>query len=215
MTRRRPCRVTWRPGSLDRPCDWPKRSARAKLRDHLLGQIAAAQAGVGAREASLSTLLDVASDQSRGVLARELNERPLGAGGGAAMADFDTLIDLIVSTIAPDTWDEVGGAGAIESFPTGVYVDATGVMKRLAPGRHGELLRAARDAAVADSGNRDVRRSSSLRKVSLVRLERHLSCLRFWPMSHRGAADVGWPVPCPILVRLSRHGRRRGGGSGG
>ena len=37
--------------------------------------------------------------------------------GGAAMADFDTLIELITSTIAPDSWDEVGGAGAIEPFP--------------------------------------------------------------------------------------------------
>ena len=37
--------------------------------------------------------------------------------GGAAYADFDTLIELITSTIAPDTWDEVGGAGAIEPFP--------------------------------------------------------------------------------------------------
>ncbi len=48
--------------------------------------------------------------------------QPMGFGpggmGGAAMADFDTLIDLITSTIAPDTWDEVGGAGAIEPFPT-------------------------------------------------------------------------------------------------
>ncbi len=49
-------------------------------------------------------------------------QQPMGFGpggmGGAAMADFDTLIELITSTIAPDTWDEVGGAGAIESFPT-------------------------------------------------------------------------------------------------
>lgn len=48
--------------------------------------------------------------------------QPLGYGpgalGGAAMADFDTLIELITSTIAPDTWDAVGGPGAIESFPT-------------------------------------------------------------------------------------------------
>jgi len=46
---------------------------------------------------------------------------PMGFGpggmGGAAMADFDTLIELIRSTIAPDTWDEMGGAGAIESYP--------------------------------------------------------------------------------------------------
>jgi general secretion pathway protein D len=38
--------------------------------------------------------------------------------GGAAMADFDTLIELITSTIVPDSWDLVGGPGAIESFPT-------------------------------------------------------------------------------------------------
>ncbi|MFP6575210.1 MAG: hypothetical protein VB912_08670 [Pirellulaceae bacterium] len=36
--------------------------------------------------------------------------------GGAAMADFDSLIELIQSTIAPDTWEEVGGAGTISEF---------------------------------------------------------------------------------------------------
>ena len=39
-------------------------------------------------------------------------------GGGAALADFDTLIELITQTIAPDTWTDAGGTGAIESFPT-------------------------------------------------------------------------------------------------
>lgn len=38
--------------------------------------------------------------------------------GGASMADFDTLIDLITSTIAPQSWDTVGGPGSIEGFPT-------------------------------------------------------------------------------------------------
>jgi len=38
--------------------------------------------------------------------------------GGAAMADFDTLIELITTTIEPQSWDDVGGPGAIESFPT-------------------------------------------------------------------------------------------------
>jgi general secretion pathway protein D len=43
---------------------------------------------------------------------------PGGMGGGAAAADFDTLIDLITSTIAPQSWDDVGGPGSIEGFPT-------------------------------------------------------------------------------------------------
>jgi len=53
---------------------------------------------------------------------RSRPSQPLGYGsgsmGGAALADFDTLIQLITSTIKPDTWDEVGGPGAIEPFPT-------------------------------------------------------------------------------------------------
>ena len=36
---------------------------------------------------------------------------------GKTWSDFDTLIETITSTIAPDTWDEVGGAGAIEAMP--------------------------------------------------------------------------------------------------
>lgn len=42
---------------------------------------------------------------------------PGGLGGGAA-ADFDSLIDLITSTIQPTTWDEVGGPGSIAGFET-------------------------------------------------------------------------------------------------
>ncbi|NLF71054.1 MAG: general secretion pathway protein GspD [Candidatus Anammoximicrobium sp.] len=41
-----------------------------------------------------------------------------GGMGGASMADFDTLIDLITTTIAPQSWDTVGGPGSIEGFPT-------------------------------------------------------------------------------------------------
>lgn len=48
--------------------------------------------------------------------------QPLGFGpgglGGGAQADFDTLIDLITATIAPTTWDDVGGEGSIQGFPT-------------------------------------------------------------------------------------------------
>ncbi len=40
-----------------------------------------------------------------------------GGQGGAAMADFDTLMQLIRDTIQPDTWDDLGGAGTITPFP--------------------------------------------------------------------------------------------------
>ncbi len=146
----------------------------AAVRDRWLGQIALAQADIGASRASLSTLQDLQSDVTRSQIVRQMNERPIGAAGGAAYADFDSLIELITSTIAPDTWDEVGGAGAIEQFPTGVYVDTSGVMKRLSPARHMPLLEEARREATEDSGNRTVRHATGLRKVSLVRLEREV-----------------------------------------
>ena len=42
---------------------------------------------------------------------------PGGLGGGV-QADFDTLIELITTTIAPQSWDEVGGPGSISGFDT-------------------------------------------------------------------------------------------------
>ncbi len=47
---------------------------------------------------------------------------PLGYGpggaGGAGMADFDSLINLIVTTVQPDTWEDVGGPGTVAQFDT-------------------------------------------------------------------------------------------------
>jgi general secretion pathway protein D len=42
---------------------------------------------------------------------------PGGLGGGV-IADFDTLIDLVTSTISPDSWTDNGGTGSISGFPT-------------------------------------------------------------------------------------------------
>jgi general secretion pathway protein D len=40
---------------------------------------------------------------------------PGGAGGGAN-ADFDSLIELITTTITPESWAEMGGTGSVEPF---------------------------------------------------------------------------------------------------
>lgn len=42
---------------------------------------------------------------------------PGGLGGGA-QADFDSLIELITTTVKPQTWDSVGGQGSIAPFET-------------------------------------------------------------------------------------------------
>ena len=49
---------------------------------------------------------------------------PGGLGGGS-LADFDSLIDLITSTIQPTTWDEVGGPGSIQEFETNLSLVIT------------------------------------------------------------------------------------------
>ncbi|MEO8498251.1 MAG: DUF1598 domain-containing protein, partial [Planctomycetota bacterium] len=135
----------------------------------------------GMFRASLGSASSLQSDSERASAYDELARMPIGgtpARGGAALADFDTLIDLITSTIKPDTWDEVGGPGAIEPFPTGVFVDASGLLKRVAiDDSTAGSLAAARESAKAAAGLHDIRRPSALRKVSLTKLERELQSL--------------------------------------
>ncbi len=53
----------------------------------------------------------------RGAQQQQFTPGP-GGMGGAALADFDTLIELITSTIDPESWLEAGGEGDIREFPT-------------------------------------------------------------------------------------------------
>jgi hypothetical protein len=146
----------------------------AKERDAALAQIAARQAQAGARQGSLSTLSSIASSDARSAAANDLRSSPFlpHVGGGGVIADFDTLIDLITSTIAPDSWTDNGGSGSISGFPTGVLVDGRGVMSRAAADASGAAL--LRRTALTASKNRNPHVTSSLRKVSLPRLEQAL-----------------------------------------
>ncbi len=95
-----------------------------------------------------------------------------GAAGGAAQADFDSLIDLIQSTVAYDSWMENGtGEGEISPFAiNGVYADAQGTLRFAdSPNSPANLLRTPQSSARETA---DVRRPSQLRFVSLPRLER-------------------------------------------
>lgn len=99
-----------------------------------------------------------------------------GAFGGETQADFESIMELVTSTVAPDTWTDVGGAGSIKEFANGVYVDAEGLLHKLerAKDAGGALAKLRAEAARprSDLPDGDVRRVSRLRKVSLPRLER-------------------------------------------
>jgi len=146
-------------------------------RDRLLRQVATAQAAVGARNAGLDTASSIADDRIRGSALGAIGNGPLAARrGGGVQADFDSLTDLIQTLVKPQSWEKAGGPGNIQAFPGGVYIDAQGQLKRLTVAKNAPLA-SVRQAASANSGNRDVTKASGLRKVSLTRLEKQAQLL--------------------------------------
>jgi hypothetical protein len=144
-------------------------------RDQWLAQVAQAQARAGDRGAAFHTLASLGDDRRRATAltkTREILPAPGAAGG--TQADFDSLIELITSTVRPTTWDEVGGPGSIQEYQNGVYVDAAGELRRALAPRKAEGLATARLAALRADKNADSRLVSPLRKVSLPRLEKHV-----------------------------------------
>lgn len=99
-----------------------------------------------------------------------------GNQGGSAQADFDSLIDLITSTVAADSWMENGtGEGEISPFAiNGVYADTSGIL-RVAEDQAelSSLQSAAKEPANHLAQN--VKQSSPLRFVSLPRLEAEIT----------------------------------------
>ncbi|HEY2415300.1 MAG TPA: DUF1598 domain-containing protein [Pirellulaceae bacterium] len=153
------------------------------VRDNALANVAAKQAKSGARRAALETVGDVSSDLARKSILSSMaasygpnTKNNTGARGGAAMADFDSLIELITTTLKPDSWDDVGGPGAVDQFAGGVYVDAIGLLQKLPPNTNRSLV-ALHKASLEAGQTSDPRREAGLRKVSLTRLEREVQLL--------------------------------------
>src|SRR5207249_3799623 len=73
-------------------------------------------------------------------------------------------------------WDDVGGPGAIDEFRSGVYVDSSGVLRKLPMSTDSSLI-AVHRAGMEATQSGDPRRAAVLRKVSLSRLEREVQLL--------------------------------------
>src|SRR5437868_8842671 len=80
----------------------------AAVRDNLLGNVSLKQARTGARRAALETAADISNDLARKAVLESMAasngpnaKNNAGARGGAAMADFDSLIELITTTLKP------------------------------------------------------------------------------------------------------------------
>lgn len=157
-------------------------------RDPALREIAELQKQSGAQEAALATLAAIRDDAYRGDVLAQMYGGGIGPAsdsrstvslrpgfGGGVQPDFESLIELMSSTIAPETWRDAGGTqGEVKEHRSGVYVDATGAMRPVVDGDRLARLGALRREAARQLAGDDVRRPSKLRKVSLSRLEREL-----------------------------------------
>lgn len=168
-------------GAIDEALAQIANAPDVKTRDLWLAQVALAQARANQPGLAVGSLGQMANDQARAAAIDGIR-RQVGGQGGAAEADFDSLIDLIVSTIEPTSWDEVGGPGSVAPFPTGVYVDASGELKTLLKFERSPRLNAlyakafvaaaTRGAAEPADTEAAARRTAPQRKISLGRLAR-------------------------------------------
>jgi hypothetical protein len=139
----------------------------------------AAQPANNPQQGNLPNVLLPPGGQKQNGLVGGLNNTTTTTGrGGSQFADFDSLIDLIQSTVATETWAENGGGEAeIRPFPGGVLVDATGTLKlRSLDDAGGDLVAKRGEAPSTVATTRDdVLVASALRYVSLPRLEREIA----------------------------------------
>ena len=147
-------------------------AADAPDREALLASVAKAQFDAGAADAARRTLgrLNLTRGEDRG------GEADPGLAGGS-FANFQPLIDLIVSTTGgPDDgggeWEEEAGiGGTIEEYQSGVRVDPAGKLATLTLRERADRLEALGLAARAADLNADLAADSELRFVSLRGLE--------------------------------------------
>ncbi len=177
-------------------------------REHLLTVLAIAEVNGGdvARAASALGAISL-SDRSgsagkTGGDAHTVSDRrqgdrrePLRGAGGAAFADFESLKQLIQTTVNPDTWEDLGGPSSMFEYPQGVFVDPAGTV------HVGEALP---DAAVA-----------TLKRW--VDRDRQAAASAWPPLRATERDDDAWLDPAPIrcvslTALLDRWARRERAG---
>lgn len=145
-----------------------------KQRAVLLKVVADAQIEAGEFAGAMHAIQRIPVPQLRGDACGERALQEALAGGGS-LADFTQLIDLIQQETSGPWVDLDGTGGTISSYDTGVRVDPNGQLALLSQedyeGRLEDLGIQARKADL----NQDMAQPSSLRVVSLTRLEKEIA----------------------------------------
>ena len=145
----------------------------AQEKTHLLRTIADAQMKGGETNAAIRTLRRIPLENQRRVAAREQIQNWASAAGGSG-ADFGPLTDLIQQETSGPWFDVDGVGGTISNLETGVRVDPNGLLTHLTRQElTGHLKSLGLQARNADI-NKDMAKPSTLRFVSLTRLEREI-----------------------------------------
>ena len=105
-----------------------------------------------------------------------------GGLGGASFADFTSLIDLIQTTVSPDTWEALGGPSTMREYVAGIYVDGEGVVRDVEVSNDGTTLdnievllsREGDKDAESDLGVDGWRLPTAYRCVSLAQLSKEI-----------------------------------------
>lgn len=155
--------------------------------DAWLAQVATAQSRAGDTSGAAATVRQINSPASRQSVIDQTRGLAQGkpAAGGGAFADFDSLMNLIETTIVPDTWEALGGNSTMAPYPQGVYVDASGTVtmaadrnldESIAQGAAGNLNALLASDVTPEA--RDWRAPSNLRCISLRRLRDEIATRR-------------------------------------
>lgn len=170
--------------------------ADSAQRVKLLEQITQAQRASGEHAAARETagLIPQPRERAhdRSVTAREQSWQ----GGGSTRANFQPLITLITTTISPDTWEDNGGDGRMGQFATGVHVDPHGQLRIASREELTDRLTTLQSRARDANLGTEMSRQSSLRLISLPRLER--------AVTERIASGQSVPESMRRLAGLSR-----------
>ena len=136
-----------------------------------LKQIVNAQRDAGELQGAEATASRIPNREVRSLTRGEI-VRQRGASGGGVQADFTSLMNLISTTVQPDSWEDLSGPGSMMPYRTGVYVDPNGLMRQLTKEEKTGALESLGGRARSADLNEDLARPSGMRLVSLKRLER-------------------------------------------
>ncbi len=112
------------------------------------------------------------------------NANVAGNAGGGSMADFGSLMNLVQTTVEPDSWEALGGVGTMAPYPQGVIVDPSGLLREIdtqhvSPDDHEAAIAALLTQPPADgdvaSDEDDWRAPARIRCVSVRRMMQALA----------------------------------------